>query len=222
MRNPSRTAATAAALMVGVTLVSLMTRHGLVRQGLGQLDHRLRRCEPTSSSAAAAISAAAPAASARTSSARSSALPQVSADVAGIRSGVVQIYGQDHPDRGHRSGQGGAAVQHRASPRAAWPTMTASGIARVDSGRDAASTCAIGSPVRGDLPDHRHQDLHRAGHLQRAGDGGRLRPAARRRRGEFPAGPRHRRLRQARPGRERERGPPRDRPACSPPTRTPR
>lgn len=94
MRNPSRTSATAAALMVGVSLVSLTTvlASSVKASANSTIDSALRANFVVSSGAmAGGVSGFSPRLE------RSlAALPQVS-DVAGVRAGVVKIYGGVYP-----------------------------------------------------------------------------------------------------------------------------
>jgi putative ABC transport system permease protein len=94
MRNPSRTASTAAALMVGVTLVSLMTVVAASAKASVNsiIDSAVRADFVVSNGAVAGGSSGFSPALERSLS----ALPQVSA-VAGIRSGVVKVYGKVTP-----------------------------------------------------------------------------------------------------------------------------
>ena len=94
MRNPSRTAATAAALMVGVTLVSLMTivASSMKASVNGIINSALRADYTISSGGVAGGSSGLSPGIERSLG----VLPQVSA-VAGIRSGVVQLYGKATP-----------------------------------------------------------------------------------------------------------------------------
>ena len=90
MRNPSRTSATAAALMVGVALVSLTTivASSMKASASTMINSAVRADFVVSSGAAGGTSGFSPAIE------RSlNALPQVST-TAGIRSGVVKIYGK--------------------------------------------------------------------------------------------------------------------------------
>ena len=116
MRNPSRTAATAAALMVGVTLVSLMTivASSIKASVTAIIDSAVRADYVVSSGGIAGGSSGFSPHLERSLG----ALPQVSA-AAGIRSGVVQIDGKrprwwpptrSRPTRCSTSG----------SPRAGW------------------------------------------------------------------------------------------------------
>jgi putative ABC transport system permease protein len=95
MRNPSRTAATAAALMVGVTLVSMTTvLAASMKASVGSvLDSALRADFVVSSGAAAGGAGGGFSPDLERSLA---ALPQV-ADVAGIRSGMVRVFGAVTP-----------------------------------------------------------------------------------------------------------------------------
>ena len=113
MRNPTRTAATAAALMVGVALVSLMTSWRRPPRPRSTRSST-RRCGPTSSSAAE-VSPAAPAASAPPSSSRWARSRRCSA-TAGIRSGVAKIYGTVTTVLATDPATVDAAVQHRRHP----------------------------------------------------------------------------------------------------------
>lgn len=94
MRNPVRTSATAAALMVGVTLVSLMTIIASSTKASvnGIIDSAIRADYIVSSGAVAGGSSGFSPGIERSLG----ALPQVSA-VTGIRSGVVQVYGRATP-----------------------------------------------------------------------------------------------------------------------------
>ena len=94
MRNPSRTAATAAALMVGVTLVSLMTIvASSMKASVNGIINSALRADYTISSGGIAGGSSGLSPSIERSL---GALPQVSV-VAGIRSGVVQLYGKSTP-----------------------------------------------------------------------------------------------------------------------------
>ena len=94
MRNPSRTAATAAALMIGVALVSLMTivASSMKASTTAIIGSAVRADYVVSSGGIAGGSSGFSPQLERSLG----ALPQVSA-VAGIRSGVVQIYGKTTP-----------------------------------------------------------------------------------------------------------------------------
>ena len=116
MRNPSRTASTAAALMVGVTLVSLMSIvASSTKASVNSIIGSAVRADFVISNGAVAGGSSGFSPDLERSL---SALPQVSA-VAGIRSGVAQIYGKttrawpptrSRPTRCSTSG----------SPRAGW------------------------------------------------------------------------------------------------------
>jgi putative ABC transport system permease protein len=94
LRNPSRTASTAAALMVGVTLVSLMTIiASSTKASVNAVIHSAVRADYVISSGAIAGGSSGFSPDIERSLA---ALPQVSA-VAGIRAGIVGIYGQATP-----------------------------------------------------------------------------------------------------------------------------
>ncbi|HEY2131308.1 MAG TPA: FtsX-like permease family protein [Streptosporangiaceae bacterium] len=94
MRNPARTSATAAALMVGVTLVSLMTIiASSTKASVNGIINSAMRADYTVSSGGIAGGASGFSPVLERSL---SALPQVSS-VAGIRSAVVQLYGKATP-----------------------------------------------------------------------------------------------------------------------------
>lgn len=90
VRNPSRTSATAAALMVGVALLSMMTvMASSVRASVGSVIDSAMRADFVVSSGAATGGGNGLSPSLERSLA---ALPQVS-DVAGIRGGVIKVFG---------------------------------------------------------------------------------------------------------------------------------
>jgi putative ABC transport system permease protein len=95
MRNPSRTAATAAALMVGVALVSVITvMASSIKASAGSvIDSAMRADFIVSSGAATGGNGGGFSPDLERSLA---ALPQVS-DVAGVRSGVVKVFGRVTP-----------------------------------------------------------------------------------------------------------------------------
>lgn len=147
MRNPSRTAATAAALMVGVTLVSLMTIIASSTKASVDsiIDSALRADYVVSSGGVAGGSSG----FSPTLESSLSALPQVGA-VTGIRSGVVQLYGKTtpivatDPSKADQLLNFGVTQGHFAS-------MTASGVA-VSTQVASSQHLEIGSPVTVTFP----------------------------------------------------------------------
>ena len=143
---------------------------------------------------------------------------QVGADVPGSAPGWCKIYGKVTT----------VVVAIRpGARRCSTSGVTRGQLARMTSSGIAVSTQAAASehlsprqPGRGDLPRPPGPRPTPCRSSTACGRGRRLRPSAGRRRGELPAGPRRRRLRQARPGVSASAGGTRST-RSSPPTRTP-
>lgn len=161
MRNPSRTSATAAALMVGVALVSMTT---IMASSLKA------SADSTLNSALRADFVVGSGTQPGGSSGLSPDLERSLAALAGqhcrrspLRSG--EGVRQRDPGRRRGPGQGRATVRHRRDP--GQPRYHDPGRnRRVDAGRLHPAPPPR-QHRRRDLPDDRHQRLHRAGHLQR-------------------------------------------------------
>jgi putative ABC transport system permease protein len=142
MRNPSRTAATAAALMVGVTLVSLMAIvASSTKASVNSVINSAMRADfvVNSGGAAGGSSGFSPGIE------RSlGALPQVGATT-GIRSGVVRLYGQVTPVVAVNQAQAGRLF-NMGITRGRLASMTSSGIA-VSTQVATSRHLTIGSPV---------------------------------------------------------------------------
>ena len=147
MRNPSRTAATAAALMIGVALVSVITvLAASLKASIGSIIDSAMRADYVVSSGAALGGAGGFSPSVE---APLAALPQVS-DVAAIRSGMIQVYGKVVPVV--------ATDPVKAAPlfnigvtQGSLTAMTPSGIA-VSTQAAAAHDLHLGSPVAVSYP----------------------------------------------------------------------
>lgn len=147
MRNPSRTAATAAALMVGVALVSVTTvLAASLKASIGSMIDSAMRSDFVVSSGAAlggsggfSPSVEAPLA----------ALPQVS-DVAAIRSGMIQVYGKVVPVVAADPAKS-ASLFNIGVTEGSLAAMTPSGIA-VSTQLAAAHDLRLGSPVSVSYP----------------------------------------------------------------------
>ena len=147
MRNPSRTAATASALMVGVTLVSLMTIFASSSKASvdGIINSAIRADFVVNSGGYAGGS------SGLSPSIEQSlaALPQVGA-VAGIRSGLVQLYGKANPIVAVDPAKAGQLFNMGVT-KGRLASMTPSGIA-VSAQAAHSRHLSIGSPVTVTFP----------------------------------------------------------------------
>ena len=143
MRNPSRTTSTAAALMVGVTLVSLMSIVAASTKASVNsiIDSALRADFVISSGGAVGGSSGFSPDIERSLS----ALPQVSG-VAGIRSGVVKVYGKVTPVVATDTAKSAPLVNIGVT-QGQVASMTSSGIA-VSTQVAASQKLRIGSPVK--------------------------------------------------------------------------
>ena len=142
MRNPSRTAATAAALMVGITLVSLMTiLASSTKASVNSIIDSAMRADFVVNSGGIAGGSSGFSPNLERSL---SALPQVGT-VTGIRSGVVQLYGKTTPIVATDMARANELFNIGVT-KGDLSTMTASGIA-VSTQVASSQHLRIGSPV---------------------------------------------------------------------------